>query len=73
MDLIPFFSTAILIATIASIILAITSYVAYKVRERKRPNRNFDPRDVADSAFFHQYQPTERRSTGTDGPDGNDG
>jgi len=67
MDLIPFFSTAILVATITSIVLAVTSYVAYKLRDRKRPNREFDPREMRDVSFFHRYNPPERRATGTDG------
>ncbi len=67
MELIPFFSTAILIATIASIILAITSYVAYKARERRRPNRNFDPSEKGEIVFFHRYGPEEPQATGTDG------
>lgn len=69
MDLIPFFSTAILIATIASIILAVSSYAAYKLRERRRPNRAFDPKEIREAVFFHRYEPGERRATGTDGPD----
>jgi hypothetical protein len=67
MDLIPFFSTAILIATIASIILAVSSYAAYKLRERRRPNRNFPEGEVREAVFFHRYEPGERRMNGTDG------
>jgi len=67
MDLIPFFSTAILIATIASIVLAVTSYVAYKLRDRKRPNRKFDASEMREASFFHRYEPPEGRATGTDG------
>lgn len=67
MDLIPFFSTAILIATIASIILAVSSYAAYKMRERRRPNRNFAAKEVREAVFFHRYDPAARQATGTDG------
>ena len=56
MNLIPLFSTAILIATLASVILAIGSYLAYKLRERMRPNRNFAPEEVEAVAFFHRYE-----------------
>lgn len=66
MELIPFFSTAILVATIASIILAITSYAAYKARDRRRPNRDYPRKEVEEIDFFHRYRP-ERRPTGTDG------
>ncbi len=67
MDLIPFFSTAILIATIASIVLAVSSYTAYKLRERRRPNRDFSSRELREASFFQRYSPGEKRSTGTDG------
>lgn len=68
MNLIPIFSTAILIATIASVLLALASYFAYKLREKRRPNRNFDPKEIEDAAFFHRYEPpTDVRRTGTDG------
>lgn len=67
MELIPFFSTAILVATIASIVLAITSYAAYKARERRRPNRDFPSREIREVAFFHRYVPGGADSTGTDG------
>ena len=67
MDLIPFFSTVILVATIASIILAITSYLAYKARERRNPNREFNEAEKRDAVFYHRYQPPESQATGTDG------
>lgn len=63
MNFIPIFSTAILIATVASVILAVASYVAYKMRERRRPNRRFSPDDTKQAVFFHRFQ----RRTGTDG------
>ena len=63
MNLIPIFSTAILIATVASVILAVGSYVAYKARERRRPNRRFRPGEVEEATFFHRYQ----KRTGTHG------
>ena len=66
MDLIPFFSTAILIATIASIVIAITSYAAYKARERRRPNRNFPASEMREAVFFHRYESSDQVATGTD-------
>jgi len=56
MNFISIFSTAILIATVASVILAVASYVAYKLRERRRPNRRFAPGEVEEAVFFHRYQ-----------------
>jgi hypothetical protein len=67
MDLIPFFSTAILIATIASIILAVSSYAAYKMRDRRRPNRDFAPGEVREARFFHRYVPGEDPTDGAGG------
>ncbi|MBD3336910.1 MAG: hypothetical protein GF355_15465 [Candidatus Eisenbacteria bacterium] len=64
MELIPFFSTAILIATIASIVLAITSYIAYKARERRRPNRRFPPGERGKMVFFHRCDPNELLAAG---------
>ena len=66
MELIPFFSTAILIATVASIVLAITSYIAYKARERRRPNRDFGTDEMRQAVFFHRYEMEEDAKTGTD-------
>ena len=62
MNLISVFSTAVLIATVTSVVLAVASYVAYKMRERRRPNRRFKQGEVAEATFFHRYQ----RRTGTD-------
>ncbi|MBU1702245.1 MAG: hypothetical protein KJ970_09005 [Candidatus Eisenbacteria bacterium] len=66
MSLIPFFSTVILVATIASIILAIASYLAYKARERRNPNREFNEAERREAVFFHRYVPTQIQATGTD-------
>ncbi len=51
MDLIPYLSTIILIATIATILLAFVSYGALKLRDRRRP-RASDTTPV----FFRQYR-----------------
>lgn len=61
MELIPFFSTAVMIATVASIVLAIASYAAYKARGRRRPNRDFDPEELRKVVFFHRYDPGASR------------
>lgn len=37
MDLVPYLSAVILIATIATIVLAVFSYLAFKVRNRRMP------------------------------------
>ncbi len=56
MNIISIFSTAILIATVASVVLAVASYVAYKLRDRRRPNRRFAKGEVEEVAFFHRYR-----------------
>jgi len=37
MDVIPFLSAIILIATVATILLAVLSYAAFKFRDRRKP------------------------------------
>lgn len=37
MDLVPYLSALILIATIATVVLAVFSYAAFKLRNRRRP------------------------------------
>ena len=37
MDLVPYLSAVILISTIATIVLATLSYLAFKVRNRRKP------------------------------------
>jgi hypothetical protein len=67
MKVVPFFSIAILVATIASIVLAIGSYAAYRLRERRKPNRNFPERETQDLAFFRRYHPESRHSGAVEG------
>jgi hypothetical protein len=38
-DLVPYLSAIILIATIATLVLAIFSYAAFKLRNRRRPGK----------------------------------
>jgi hypothetical protein len=51
MDLVPYLSAVILIATIATLVLAVFSYAAFKLRNSRRPR-------VSDQApvFFHRYR-----------------
>jgi len=53
-DLIPYLSTVILIATIATIILAFLSYLVFKLRDRKKR-----PRQQEAPVFFRRYLPDE--------------
>ena len=55
MDLVPYLSAVILVATIATILLAIGSYAAFKLRDKRKPRAQQGPPPV----FFHRYQPEE--------------
>lgn len=56
MDVVPYLSAVILIATIATIVLAVLSYVAFKLRDKRRPKKAaqkpvfFRPFTLADDA-----------------------
>ena len=52
MDLIPYLSSVILVATIATILLAVVSYAAFKLRDRRRPKS-----DGEEPVFFHRFRP----------------
>jgi hypothetical protein len=54
MEIIPILSTVLLGATIVTILFALFSYVAYRVRERKRPRPNSLPLS-AEPRFFRRY------------------
>jgi len=54
MDLIPYLSTVILIATIATILLAVVSYAVFKLRDRRRRSASSDQ-----PIFFHRYSPPD--------------
>jgi hypothetical protein len=54
MDVVPYLSAVILISTIATIFLAVLSYAAFKMRDRRRPK----PKGGAEApVFFHRYKP----------------
>ncbi len=40
MDLVPYLSAVILVSTIATIVLALFSYAAFKLRNRRRPKHS---------------------------------
>ena len=52
MDIIPFLSAVILISTIATILLAVLSYAAFKLRDKRRPKKA-----EAAPVYFHRYRP----------------
>lgn len=56
MDIVMVLSTVILIATLATLVLAVGSYMAFKVRERRRPRPA--PAGIAPTKpFFARYRP----------------
>ena len=54
MDLVPYLSAVILVATIATILLAIGSYAAFKLRDKRKPKAH-GPAPV----FFRRYRVEE--------------
>jgi len=60
MDVVPYLSAVILISTIATIFLAILSYAAFKLRDRRRPKAK---KGSAEPVYFHRY----RRRSEADG------
>lgn len=55
MDLIPYLSAVILVATVATILLAVLSYTAFKLRDKRRPKTA----EVEAPVFFHRYREDE--------------
>jgi len=51
-DLIPYLSAVILVSTVATVLLALLSYAAFKVRDKRRPKA--DPGEGP--RFFHRYR-----------------
>jgi hypothetical protein len=48
-DLVPYLSAVILVSTIATIVLALVSYAAFKLRNRRRPRASGEV-----PVFFHR-------------------
>jgi hypothetical protein len=61
-DLIPILSTIILATTIVTIVLAVGSYAAYKLRDRARARRRAAaPSPEAAPRPFRRYRPRSAR------------
>jgi hypothetical protein len=54
MDVVPYLSAVILISTIATIFLAVLSYAAFKIRDKRKPKAKAA---AAAPVFFHRYKP----------------
>ncbi len=59
MDLIPYLSAVILISTMATILLAVLSYAAFKLRDKRKPKKVESDAPV----FFHRHR-LERNDEG---------
>jgi hypothetical protein len=53
MDVVPYLSAVILISTIATIFLAVLSYAAFKMRDRRRPKAK---KGSDEPVYFHRYR-----------------
>ena len=63
MDLNNVLSTIIIVAFVVTVVLAVGSYMLYKLRERRRPRAAFDP--SKENIFFERFYPKP-----TGGPSG---
>ena len=59
MDIVPYLTTVIIVATLATVVLAIFSYAAFKLRDRRRPRG-----DAEAPVFFQRYRPKENQPEG---------
>jgi heme/copper-type cytochrome/quinol oxidase subunit 2 len=48
-------STIIIVAFVVTIVLAVGSYLLYKLRERRRPKAPYDP--SSENIFFERFYP----------------
>lgn len=55
MDLNNVLSTIIIVAFVVTVVLAVGSYMLYKLRERRRPRTAFDP--AKENIFFERFFP----------------
>ena len=63
MDLNSVLSTIIIVAFVVTVVLAVGSYMLYKLRERRRPRQAFDP--STQNIFFERFfpKPAARETT----------
>lgn len=55
MDVNSVLSTIIIVAFVVTVVLAVGSYMLYKLRERRRPHAAFDP--SKENIFFERFYP----------------
>lgn len=62
MDVNNVLSTIIIVAFVVTVVLAVGSYMLYKLRERRRPRVAFDP--SKENIFFERFYPRTTSGTG---------
>lgn len=70
MDIVPFLSTIILVTTLATLILAVVSYVTFKMRDARKPaakKATLHSGAAPAKTFFARYQPPEAAKAGPAG------
>lgn len=68
MDLVPYLSAVILVSTIATILLAVLSYAAFKMRDKRKPRAS-----AATPVFFRRYRLDDAQAADDDGSAGDPG
>jgi heme/copper-type cytochrome/quinol oxidase subunit 2 len=61
MDLNNVLSTIIIVAFVVTVVLAVGSYMLYKLRERRRPRTAFDP--AKENIFFERFSRSQRQGS----------
>jgi hypothetical protein len=57
MDIIPILSTVILSTTFATLVLAVGSYLAFKLRDKRKPAAKPAAASAPPKQFFLRYRP----------------
>ena len=70
MDLISILATVILITTIGTMIVGVGAYVAFKLRDKRKPagKRTGDAKNGEEAIFLKRYVPGAAPSTSYDKP-----
>jgi len=68
-DWVNILATVIFVSIVVTLILAVASFFAYKVREARRPKSAAELRQEGKTkVFFEEYQPSAAASTPTEAP-----
>jgi hypothetical protein len=59
MDIVPILSTVILSTTFATLVLAVGSYLAFKLRDKRKPAAKAAAPSAPVKKFFVRYRPPE--------------